>query len=74
MKTFHLVLKVKCEECEKLFSRNDINNRMKLVHTYETYTCPFCDTLKTKFYLAKHIKSNHKAFQISNEEAITVGI
>ena len=33
MRTSHLALKVKCEECENLFSRNDkINNHMKLVH------------------------------------------
>ena len=35
-------LKVKYEECEKLFSRNDkLNNYMKLVHTYEP-ECPKC--------------------------------
>ena len=42
MRTFHLGLKVKYEECEKLFSRNDkLNNYMKLVHTYEP-ECPKC--------------------------------
>ena len=42
MRIFHLALKVKCEECEKLYSRNDkLNNHMKLVHNYEP-KCPKC--------------------------------
>ena len=72
---FHIGLKVKCEECDKLFSRNDkINNHMKLVLTFQPFACPFCDTkeLKTKSYLEKHIKRNLEAFKISKEDVIKV--
>ena len=57
-----------------IFKKWQTKQSHKIVYTYKPYTCPFCDTktLKTKSYLTKHIKRNHKAFKISKEEAITV--
>ena len=71
---FILVWKLNVRNVTNYFQKWQTKQSHKIVHTYKPYTCPFCDTktLKTKSYLAKHIKRNHKAVKISKEVAITV--
>ena len=63
MRTSHLALKVKCEECENLFSRNDkINNHMKLVHNQVP------EYIKQKKHLTNDMRTFHLGLKVKCEE------
>ena len=72
MRTFHIdlkgALKLKCEECEKLFQRNyKLNNHMELVHTYVSSSKGQFEKDSTYFFQNGHFK---KIIDLKNKVGI----